>query len=992
MKIKKFASLALNNFDAMCYIVDLDTFELLYANELAIQTFSPFSKKFESNHKCYEFLHGKNEICHFCNKNLLQEGQKLYTEIKNEITNKYYSHIDSVVEYEGKKLKITFAFDISKQKEEINSLTQKISAEETLIKCIQIITQDTDIDKALCSILSIICQFYDADRAYLYEVNKKEKTIINTHEWCASPEFCTKEENKILNFDNFINIFDILETKGELNIKNAHAELDHDSNLYKIMMQTNSLSAHIVPLLSNNEATYCIGFNNAKVETKDLKLLHSIILFMGEEIKKSKIHKQLEHLSYTDILTGLNNRNKYLERLETINLNQLSSLGYIHININALKKLNELYGELYGDSIIKQVASILTKNLKNDVYRIAGDEFIALCPNISEEEFNNVIYVLRKEEQKESEFSFAVGGIWQDKKIDIRQGLTQACDIMVSDKQDYYEKQVTQRTQSRLNPFEILLDEIHSNLFTVYIQPKVDLSTGLITSAEALVRKFSSDGKIISPDRFIPIYENESTIRYLDYFVLEEVCKILKKLIKENKAIPIAINLSRVSCIAYDLIEEIVKICKKYDVPHHYIKIELTESIDKMDFEFFHNKIIQLDELGFKVSLDDFGAKHSNLLMLTMEEFDEVKIDKSLIDNVTTSAKNRTVVRNVIKTVKEFGQTLCVAEGIETKEQAALLKDFGCTYGQGYYFYAPMPHKDFIKLCLAGDNKKASEIQSVGAKTKRNFIVNYDELHSIIEAMPLCMFLWNAKQQITMCNQHAVKLFEIESKDEIFNNFAKFSPEFQPNGELSSNNTTTFVKQAQEKGSAIFNWLHCTSSGEEIPSEITLVRLDIANEEGEHYIAGFLRDLRPQLAGTAESSWASEYFFNEVSEKTLFNTVSEIAAEFFWVYNNREKTIKFLGKGREILGLPEGKLPFPEYIIEQGITCEDTIEEFMLFSKALEEGTHYPIEAKFKLPQGIFHYFLIDYKIIFDNASNPLFCIGKTTDIHKQKTKCKCDK
>ncbi len=991
MKLQQFASMALDNFDAMCYLVDMESFELLYANDLAVKTFSPFAKSFVSGHKCYEFLHGKDEICSICNNHLLQENHKLYTEIQNERNKKFYSHIDSIIKYDDKELKLTFAYDISKQKEEIDHLSRKLSVEETLLKCIQIIIKDTDIDNAVRELLMVVCQYYEADRAYLYEVNQLENTVQNTHEWCVDPTFATKEKNRNFKYEEFEYILASLEGKGELIIKDTEKDLDHDSSFYKLLKSTNSRMAYMVPVLSNeNEITCFMGVNNAKRELKDLTLLRSVIHFVSEEMKKSKTRKQLEHLSYTDPLTGLQNRNKYLERIESIDTKDIESLGYIHININALKKLNELYGELYGDSVIKQVACVLSKYIKKDLFRVAGDEFIALCSNMEQVKFDNLVEILRKKEQASGEISFAVGGVWQDKKIDIRQGLTQSNDIMYSEKQNYYKEQTTEKVQSRLNPFEILLDEIRSNSFTVFLQPKVELNTGRISSAEALVRKYNNEGKVISPDRFIPIYENENTIRYLDYFVLEEVCKLLQTLLKENKALPIAVNLSRVSCIAYDVIDEIVQICRKYDVPHKYIKIELTESIDKMDFEFFHNKIMQLNELGFEISLDDFGAKHSNLLMLTMEEFGEIKIDKSLIDHITTSAKNRTVVRNVIKTVKEFGQTMCVAEGIETQEQVALLKDLGCTYGQGYYFYRPMKMDDFVELLKIDETRKSQQIQSIGKTTKRNYIVNYDELHSIVEAMPFCMFLWNTKNKVVMCNQHVVQLFGLDSKDELFENFNSFSPAVQPDGLASALKIPMCQKQAREKGQIIFNWMHKNRNGEEIPTEVTLVELDVQSDDGGTYLAGYLRDLRPQLAGTDEAAWASEFFFNEVSDKTLFNTISEIAAEFFWVYNNRHRTIQFFGRGKQILGLPNEKMAFPDSIIEEGITTDDTLDEFMEFSKAMEEGRHYPIDVKFNLPDGIPHDFTIDYKIIRDKHDKPLFCIGKTTDVTELKAYVWC--
>ncbi len=985
MSFTEYEKLAINNMDIMCYIVDLDTYELLYANNMACATFSPFASNFIVGKTCYDFLHGKNAPCEICNNHLLQEGQKLRTEIVNNKNLKYYTHIDSVIEHNGRKVKLTLAYDASEQQEEIESLSRKISLEETLIQCIQTLIEDIDLDKAIIKLLSIVCQFYDADRAYLFEVDHYTKTAKNTHEWCISPEFASIEQIPIFNFEELNPILTSFEKSGELTIDDVE-ELDKSSALYKVLHETKCKTVQIVPIHANGVVTHFMGVDNSKRTTKDLTLLKSVLLFVVDDIKKDKFVKQLEHLSYTDILTGLNNRNKYLERLEDINISKLSSLGYVHVNINALKRMNELYGEKYGDNTLKQVAEILSKYIKSDLFRISGDEFIALCPDITQKDFEDLISKLRKEEQEKTEFTFAVGGVWQDKKIDLRQGLTQATDIMFSEKQNFYKAQKNDKVQSRLNPVEIILDEIRSELFLIYLQPKVDLVTGKISSAEALVRKNGRNGKIISPDRFVPIYENEGTIRHLDLFVLSEVCQLLQMLLSQNIALPIAVNFSRVSFIGYDIIDEIVAICKNYEIPHHYIKIELTESIDKMDFEFFHKKITELKELGFEISLDDFGAKHSNLLMLTMAEFSEVKIDKGLIDNITTSAENRTVVRNIIKTIKELRKSACVAEGIETIEQVLLLQNFDCTYGQGYYFYRPMPISEFMRAYeISYGGGELVNIKNIKNKNRKNFIVNYDELYSAIEAMPLCMNLWDHNNRNIMCNKQVIDLFKLESKDEYIDKFFMLSPEMQPDGRTSIDAAYTYLKEARIKGYARFNWMHCRLNGEEVPCELTLVRLDVKSEDSDFLIAGYTRDLTPQLAGTDASHWANEYFFNEVSDKTLFNAISEIAAEFFWVYNNRLKTIQFFGRGKEMLNLPSDKMDFPQEVIDRTIVQSQYLPEFINFVKAMEEGRHYPVEVKFNMPDASARFFRIDYKTIYSKNNKPLFSIGKTSDIDDKK-------
>ncbi len=981
MDINEFAKIAMDNHSFMAYIVDMENYELLYVNESARTTFAPFSKEFTKGKKCYEYLHGFDTPCDFCNNHLMHEGKKLHTKIQNKRNQRYYTHIDTLISYKGQQYKITYAYNSEDHDDEITSLTNRLSIEDTLIQCVKTLAKDDDIGSAIESLLSIVCEFYQADRSFIYEVDHSTSTAKVIYEWSLDPAIATIHTDPYLTAEELMPVIIAFERDGEMAVANIDKELDHQSPFYKVLKKRNKTSIHLAPIYSNEKIDYFMGVNNQRVNTKDASLLHSVLIFVADEIKKNKTLKQLEHLSYTDALTGLYNRNKYLERIEELNPRELSSIGFIHLNINALKRMNELYGEKYGDKILKQAAKLISLYIKYDLYRIAGDEFIVLCPNTSKEDFDTLMSILRKEGESQSDYSFAVGGVWQDQKIDLRQGLTHANDIMYSEKQKFYKQQAGDALQTRLNPVEILLAEIKSNLFTIYLQPKVSLITGKIISAEALVRKFTVDGKMVPPDRFIPIYENEGTIRHLDFCVLEQVCQVQKKLIAENKALPIAVNFSRVSCLAHDVIDEVVSICDKYTVPHYLIKIELTESIDKMDFDFFHKKIKEFHNLGFDVSLDDFGTKHSNLLMLTMPEFSEIKIDKGLIDNITTSAENRTVIRNIIKTVKELGKSSCVAEGIETEEQKELLKGFGCDYGQGYYFYRPLPLDIFYEEYEKNRETEISEDIMMGAYTGQSYDISYDELYSLIENMPLCTNLWNHKGENIMSNKRSAELFNLESPAMYLEKFSQLSPKHQPDGRSSAESALFYINKARNSGYEKFNWLHCKLDGEEIPCEVTLVKLDVKSEEGDYFIASFTRDLRSQIAGGDEENSTSAYFFNEVSDKTLFDTISDISEEFFWAYSNKLKTIQFFGRGRRILALPERKMKFPEEIYENNIIPDEYSDIFMEFNRAMIQGKCLPIELDFNLPDGKTEHFRIDYRIILDNNHKPLFSIGKTAVI-----------
>ncbi len=985
MKREELANLALNNQDFTCYIIDINSYKLLYANDTAKKILDFPLEGSYLDLTCYNFLHDRDTPCEFCNISTLIPNQTAQREMLNERNNRYYSYFDKLIEVDGKPAKLTFGFDTSEQKKEFDAFSHKISFEETLVRCIHTLIEDSDIEKAINNLLSIVGDYYQADRAYIFEIDPTETFSTNTYEWSLEKNLATIDVQPVLVLDQTSAIIERFKKDKEIAIYNPN-ELEPNSALYKILVETNTSCALLVPMYEQGNFSSFLGVDNPKRMMTDLNLLHSVSIFVADDIKKRKILKQLEHLSYTDILTGLQNRNKYILSLEEMDVSKLSSLGFIHATVNGLKKMNELYGERYGDSILKQLAELLQKHIVGELYRLSGDEFIALCPDISQSEFDQIIHILRTEEASISEFSFAVGGVWQNQHIDIHLGLNHANEIMFAEKQNYYKSQLTDKVQSRANSVEIMLDEIRSGCFSIYLQPKVNLLTGEISGAEALIRKHNTSGALIPPDRFIPIYENEGTIRHLDFFVLEEVCLLLKKLIEENRPLKIAVNFSRVTFIAYDFIDEVIITCAKHKIPHEYIKVEITESIDKMDFEFFNKKLKALAEAGFEISLDDFGAKHSNLLMLTTNEFSEVKIDKGLIDNISTSSQNRTLVRNIIRTIKELGKSTCLAEGIETKEQKERLLDYGCQYGQGYYFYKPMPVLEFLLIYRRNEIKENFILNDNTTILNSEHMLDPESMHAIIEALPLALNIWNHKRENILCNQHAVDLFGLKNKDEYLQKFFSLSPEKQPDGRLSSEAALTFLNEARNNGYVKFNWLHCKPNGEEIPSEVILALLDLKGEEGDSLIAGFTRDLRPQLAGDDRTQKLEDYFFDELSDRQLFSIISELAAEWFWVYNNKTAEIQFFGKGREILGLSAEKIPFPSSIINSNLVYEDDLETFLEFNNALKRGENRPTEVRFISLDGSIKYYNIVYKTVFNKNGEPRFSIGKTYNIHEKKT------
>jgi EAL domain-containing protein (putative c-di-GMP-specific phosphodiesterase class I) len=244
---------------------------------------------------------------------------------------------------------------------------------------------------------------------------------------------------------------------------------------------------------------------------------------------------------------------------------------------------------------------------------------------------------------------------------------------------------------------------IANDEFVVYLQPKFDLAKEELQGAEALVRWNYKKKEILSPIRFIPFFEKDSSIGKIDEIVLVKVCKALSKWIKKGKKVfPISVNLSRKVLYNKNLLNRLTSIIDSYHIPHDLIDFELTESATYDNAEQMMQILKNIRECGFKISMDDFGTGYSSLSMLTEMPLDTLKIDKSFVDNVGTKREKESdvvVIKHIISLAKELN-FVCLAEGAEEKGQIDKLRELGCEVVQGYYFSKPMPIDEFEKKYL----------------------------------------------------------------------------------------------------------------------------------------------------------------------------------------------------------------------------------------------------------------------------------------------------
>ena len=261
----------------------------------------------------------------------------------------------------------------------------------------------------------------------------------------------------------------------------------------------------------------------------------------------------------------------------------------------------------------------------------------------------------------------------------------------------FYDDEIMQH-QTHVKEIEMMFPSaIENEEFKVFYQPKTQLNNYQLAGAEALCRWFRN-GKVISPGEFIPVLEGSKAICTLDFYMLDHVCRDIRRCLDEGReAVKVSVNLSRLHLGDEDLLESILRIIDKYKVPHHFIEIELTETTTDVDYKELKKIVYGLREQDISTSVDDFGVGYSSLNLIREMPWNVLKIDKSFLptqEEENNDPSKVKMLRHIITMSQDLGLE-CIVEGVETAEQVKLLKDCKCYLAQGFYFDRPLPVKEF---------------------------------------------------------------------------------------------------------------------------------------------------------------------------------------------------------------------------------------------------------------------------------------------------------
>jgi len=416
---------------------------------------------------------------------------------------------------------------------------------------------------------------------------------------------------------------------------------------------------------------------------------------------------RISYLAYNDIISELPNRNRFMDYVNA-RIQTAVKKGYVlQLDIKDFKIINSSLGNELGDKILKHigVAFLRVKNEYSMIARTSGNEFSIWFEDIEQEDLREILNdfkkVLNEQLAKDQifhqiDFHYAYT-LYPEHGIDFETLYKRSSIAMkyAKENRDFkvhrFEKKMLEIIENDLKMSKLLEYAIFNQEISVAYQNKVSLSTGEIVGVEALARWHSSTLGFVSPEVFIPAINRSNLTIVFGQYMLEQVMfeyQFLKK--KLGETITVSINISPIFFIDKQFVSVVEHALEKFKVPARAFMLEITEDIFIDDLDNIQDIIKSLKEIGLSISLDDFGTGYSSLNYLRRIDVDEVKIDKSFIDRITSDKKSLAMLEAIRKLTLAYGYEL-VAEGVESQEQIDILREAGYDTVQGYFYSKPEP-------------------------------------------------------------------------------------------------------------------------------------------------------------------------------------------------------------------------------------------------------------------------------------------------------------
>ncbi|EXF95627.1 membrane protein [Pseudomonas fluorescens HK44] len=431
---------------------------------------------------------------------------------------------------------------------------------------------------------------------------------------------------------------------------------------------------------------------------------------------------ELERLAHYDAVTGLPNR-VWFHKCLTLAIEHAQPrqglLAVLILDLDGFKTVNDSLGHAMGDLLLQQAAQRFTQALRpgDTAARLGGDEFVFILDNLTHvADATLIVQRMLETLHQPFELKGATSRVTGSIGVAIFPGdgsctedlVRHADTAMYRAKEagrnayQFYQREMTLLIQQRVSLEQALRRALARNEFEIWYQPKLDLLTGQIEGAEALIRWRSPKHGLMSPGEFIPLAERTGLIIQIGEWVLERVCAQLHLWRKTyGFTHRVAVNVAALQIERSDFVETVRQALQRHDLPARALEIEVTESLLIKSLEVASDVLSRLQALGVTIAVDDFGTGHSSLAYLKALPVNNLKIDQTFISDVPHDTTNVAITQAIINLGRALGFTV-TAEGIETREQLEFLRNAGCDLGQGYLISQPMPAKEFETWLGAG--------------------------------------------------------------------------------------------------------------------------------------------------------------------------------------------------------------------------------------------------------------------------------------------------
>jgi len=465
----------------------------------------------------------------------------------------------------------------------------------------------------------------------------------------------------------------------------------------------------------------------APIHDRAGRVIGAVIVFHDVSAARA-MSQQMTHSAQHDVVTNLPNRMLLHDRIsQSISLarRQHRPLAVLFLDLDRFKYINDSLGHAVGDQLLQSVAKRLLAGVRNSdtVSRQGGDEFVILLSEISHPEdaatsARKILLSLNAPHSIEGhdlDIAGSIGisiypGDGEDAETLIKNADTAMYHAKESGRNNFqfFKPEMNLQAVERQSLEGCLRHAVERGEFLLHYQPKINLFTGQITGAEALIRWQHPDRGLISPAQFVPIAEDCGLILPIGRWVLREACKQAREW--EDAGLPfkrVSVNVSATEFRAKTFLEGVSTTLRETTLQARHLDLELTEGVLMQNAKSTASVLQELKRMGVHLAVDDFGTGYSSLSYLRQFPIDVLKIDQSFVRQISDDPNDSAIVRAIIDMGKNLKQRV-IAEGIETQAQLALLQSWHCAEGQGYLFSHPVPAAQFARLLQTGVSETAA--------------------------------------------------------------------------------------------------------------------------------------------------------------------------------------------------------------------------------------------------------------------------------------------